>query len=200
MALGTFALPAFAAENANVAKIGETEYATLAEAIAAAGKLGGAKVEILKDFDFDSTKTITVSGNVTLSGAHTISRGSYKGTMFTVKAGSSLTLDGGIVLDGNNNWIFDGANFFADMAAGKTLKTGAKNSYTTSAGTVATAAMISIANGAKAIVNNATIRNCWADNHNNGSIFKVPAGAVLETNEGSLIKHSRDSALTACSI
>ena len=166
-----------------VAAIGEEQYKTLAEAVTAANTMGTATIVMLQDIDFDSTAALTIKGNIAITGEYTISRGDYAGTLFSVAKDATLTLDDGIVLDGSNNWTFDSEGYYADMAAGLTLSTGAKNSYTTSNGTEATAAMISIAGGGAVVMNDATIQNNW------GGLFKIPAGATLTTNEGSLIKH-----------
>ena len=175
----------------NVAKIGDAEYATLAEAVTAANAMGTATIELLQNTV--SAQNLTIKGNVTLIGAYTISRGEGAGTLFTVSAGATLTLDGGLVIDGGNNWTFDGEGYYADMADHLLLSTGAKSSYTTSNGIEVAAPMISIAAKGAVVMNSATIQNNWASNHNNGALFKVPAGATLTMNANALIKHIRGS-------
>jgi len=93
-------------------------YETLTEAVADANKLAGANVIVMiKDIDFDSTKALSVTGDLTIISeptheqAHIISRGGYAGTLFSIAKGISLTLDGGIVFDGDNNWAFDSATY-----------------------------------------------------------------------------------------
>ena len=97
-----------------VAKVGTTSYTTLKEAVEAAGKIeGGAVVELLSDVTLE--EKITVSGNVTVSGAYTIYRAkSYTGTLFSVNSGATLTLDGGLTVDGGNNYIFDKDAYMRD--------------------------------------------------------------------------------------
>lgn len=181
-----------------VCEIVETgvKYVTLEEAVAAANASSDADtIKLLQNIDFssDSNKKLAIKGDTTIIGEYIISRGTYAGTMFEVSANGKLTLDGSVILDGNNNWTFDSEGYYADMAAGKTLSTGAKNSYTASNGTEVTAAMISILNKGAVVVNKATIQNSYATNNNTGALFKVPAGASLTVAEGALIQHIHSS-------
>ncbi len=115
MMVSLFAVGAFAEDTANVAAIGDTEYATLAAAIDAAES--GATVTLLKDVTL--SEKLTIKNDVTIEGAHTITRGdAYTGTLFVVNKGASLTLDGGLVIDGNNNYAFDADLYAQDLAAG----------------------------------------------------------------------------------
>ena len=96
-------------ESKAVCMIVETgvEYETLAAAVADANASAGADtIKMLKDIDFD--KTLSIKGAVTIIGEYTITRGeNFAGTFFTVPKGASLTLDGGLVIDGNNDWDMD---------------------------------------------------------------------------------------------
>ena len=168
-----------------VAKVGEIEYSTLKEAVDEANKIdGGGTITLLKDVTL--SEKLTIKKNITISGEYTITRG-IAGTIFVVDKNATLTLDGGVVIDGGNNWTFDSEQFYADMAAGLTLSTGAKESYSTSGGIESTAVMISInGNNGKVVMNQATIQNNWGK-----AIFHVPAGATYEMNTGSLIQHIR---------
>ena len=74
----SFAPPIFAQ---NVAKVGDTEYATLAEAISAAS--AGGTVELIADV----TESVTLSKSVTIDGANF----KYTGTM-TVNKGLTVTV------------------------------------------------------------------------------------------------------------
>lgn len=100
------------------AVIGDVYYETLAEAITAANAMeGGATVTLLKDVTL--SQKLTISGNVTIEGAYTLTRGdAYTGTLFVVNKGATLTLDGGLVIDGNNNYAFDADLYAQDLAAG----------------------------------------------------------------------------------
>ena len=178
-----------------VALVGEIPYTTLKAAVAAANATeGGATIELLDNITL--SEKLTIKKNITIDGNdYTITRG-IAGTILAVDKNATLTLDGGVILDGNNNWTFDSAGYYADMAEALTLNTGAKNSYSTSeeGGINSTAAMITISGTKGAVVmNKATIQNSWAGNHNSGALFSVPAGATLNTNEGSLIQHIRNS-------
>jgi len=182
----------FAAPVCRIVETGE-EYETLSAAVADANALGTSTIEMLKSIDFDSDKALSITGDVTIIGDYTISRGDYTGTMFSVAKGATLTLDDGITFDGDNDWTFDSEGFYGDMEKGLVLSTGAKNSYTTSDGTEATAAMFSILSGGVVVMNDATIQNYWASNHNTAALFKIPAGAELTINDGALIKHIHGS-------
>ena len=182
----------FAAPVCRIVETGE-EYETLSAAVADANALSTSTIEMLKSIDFDSDKALSITGDVTIIGDYTISRGDYTGTMFSVAKGATLTLDDGITFDGDNDWTFDSEGFYGDMEKGLVLSTGAKNSYTTSDGTEATAAMFSILSGGVVVMNDATIQNYWASNHNTAALFKIPAGAELTINDGALIKHIHGS-------
>jgi len=171
-----------------VAMVGTTKtYKKLSDAVAAANAMeSGATITLLSDITL--SETLTISKNITITGNKTITRG-IAGTIFAVDKNATLTLDGGVVIDGGNDWTFDSENFYADLAAGKTLSTGAKESYATSeeGGLEATAAMITISgtNGA-VVMNEATIQNNWGS-----PLFTVPYGADLIMNKGTLIQHIR---------
>ena len=91
------------------AKIVETgeNYESLKEAVEAANKLESATIQLLKSIDL--AEKLTITGDVTLDGSgYTITRGKlsdgnwYTGTLFSVSANASLTLDGGVTIDGGN--------------------------------------------------------------------------------------------------
>ena len=166
-----------------VAIIGDATFTTLKGAVDAANANEGADVIELVDNTI-ADKAMTITENVTISGNYTITR-AVTGTMITVNAGKTLTLDGGIVIDGDNNWTFDSVNYYADMAARKTLSTGAKNSYTASeeGGLVATNAMFTVKGAV--VMNNAAIQNNWGS-----TLFSIPAAdAALTMNAGTKIQH-----------
>lgn len=116
-ASGTSSAPA-------VAVIGDAKYATLAQAVTAAkgavdeeGNVAPATVTLLKDVTLG--EKLTISGNVTISGEKTITRdAAYTGTLFTVNSGATLTLDGGLVIDGGNAWTYTKTPLDMDMANG----------------------------------------------------------------------------------
>ena len=165
-------------------------YTTLTEAVADANALEGANtIVMIKDIDFDSDKALSVTGDLTIIGEQTISRGAYTGTLFTVPAGSSLTLDGGIVFDGSNNWIFDKELYENDLY-NRVDNPIAAYAYSAEGGTVGTAAAF-VVNGT-VTANDATFRNFFSTKDSNAgdaAIFKVNANAVLDTN-GALIDHN----------
>ena len=170
-------------------KIVETgvEYDTLTEAVSAANKMDSATIEMLKSIDFEGTK-LEIKKDITIIGKYTISRGAYTGTLFTVPAGSSLTLDGGIVFDGSNNWIFDKALYENDLY-NRVDNPITAYAYSAEGGTVGTAAAF-VVNGT-VTANDATFQNFFSTKDSNAgdaAIFKVNANAVLDTN-GALINH-----------
>ena len=170
-----------------VAEIVETgvQYETLAAAVAAANESEGADtIKMLTDIDFDAAEALTITGAITITGEHTISRGSYAGTLFTVPAGSSLTLDGGLIIDGNNNWIFNEEAYRADMKINN-----AKHPYATAeeGAPVASGAAINIAGDL--VVNKATIQNHYSTVWN-FSVFYVSDGATLTMNDGATVTHN----------
>ena len=106
-----------------VAKIGDTFYETLKSAVDAANASEtGATIEIISDFNLDKTTMdpkngkLTIAKNITIWGNdHTLTRGvSYTGTFFVVNSGATLTLDGGLVIDGNNNYSMDMDSYWYD--------------------------------------------------------------------------------------
>lgn len=84
------ALPASANENANVAKIGDTEYASLDDAIAAAND--GDTITLISDVEV--TSVVTVSGkSITLDfGGNTLTSSATNG--ISVAADAALTITG----------------------------------------------------------------------------------------------------------
>ena len=176
----TFAL---ATETGNVAKIGTQGYATLAEAIAAANAAeGGATVTLLQDVILG--EKLTISGNVTISGAHTITRAdTYTGTLFAVNAGATLTLDGGLVIDGGNDWSYIKGEPELDMANGSGTKV--VNHITPAEGGVNATAHL-IVNKGTLNANTTTIQNSYSTN----GVSAIECGANSVTVlDGATIKH-----------
>ena len=194
----TPALYSIATDSDAVAVFNDETYETLKEAVAEANKVtpkdGEANVITLRE-DIELGETLTIKKDITIEGDAIITRTTPK-TIFAVDENATLTLDGGLVVDGNNDWDFDSEGYYADMEAGLTLTTGAKNSYTASeeGGLNATNPMISISGTKGAVVMNAaTIQNNYATNRNDGCLFGIPAGATLNINEGAMIKHIHSS-------
>jgi len=171
----------------SVAIVDKTGYATLKEAITKANAVeGGATVTLIKDVTLG--EKLTISGNVTIAGAYTITRAdTYTGTFFAVNSGATLTLDGGLVIDGGNNYEFDRAAFDADAADwNKSIaKEDSAKWFTPEEGApVATAFMITTTGGTVNL-NNVTVQN----NYSVGSGV-VSAGANSTINlTGAKITH-----------
>ena len=177
-ASGTSSAPA-------AAQIGDVKYATLAEAIAAANATANATVTLLSNVTLGEKLTIT--GNVTISGAYTITRDTYTGTLFTVNSGATLTLDGGLVIDGGNEYVFDRDAFDADAANWNTpiAKEDSAKWFTPEVGApVATAYMITTTGGTVNL-NNVTIQNNYSVS---SGIVSVGEGSTV-TLTGAKITH-----------
>ena len=171
-----------------VAKVGTTAYSTLKEAVEAAGKIeGGAVVQLLSDVTVD--EKITVSGNVTVSGAYTIYRAeSYTGTLFSVNSGATLTLDGGLTVDGGNNYTFDKDAYMRDAVDNWNVSITKEESakwFTPEAGApVATAYMITTTGGTVNL-NSVTVKNNYSVSY---GVVSVGAGSAV-TLTGARITH-----------
>ena len=184
---------AFAEESNSVARVGETEYTSLKAAINAANTMDNANVVLLKDVTL--SEKLTIKKNMTISGEHTITRGANV-NLFVVNKNVTLTLDGGVVIDGGNNWTFDSESYYADLAADKKHENVLSVTYATSAegGIEANTQLIYLNDtGATVVMNKATIQNIYASNHNNGAAFRVPSGGTLIFNDGALVQHIKGS-------
>ena len=104
--LTTLVIASFAVyAEGDVASIGDTTYSTLAEAVTAANAMDGdVTITLLQDTTFN--QSMTISNNITLTRDD-----AYTGTLFTVNADKSLTLND-LTIDGNNNWTFDDEAFY----------------------------------------------------------------------------------------
>lgn len=173
-----------------VAEIVETgvQYKSLAAAIAAANESEGADtIKMLTDIDFDAAEALPINGVITITGKHTISRGNYAGTLFTVPAGSTLTLDGGLIIDGNNNWVMDKAAYEKDRDnMVQVLQDDCEKYFTFVDGeTKATDFMITNAGGTVNL-NAVTIQNNYS--YNSG-VVKVTAANAITNLKGATVTH-----------
>ena len=167
-----------------VAQIGDVKYATLAEAIAAANAADGATtVTLLADVTL--SEKLTITGDVTIEGAYTITRGdAYTGTLFTVNAGATLTLDGGLTIDGGNNWAYTVFPPVMDLENGSGTKV-ADHITPAEGGVNATAHMI--VNNGTLNVHSVTIENSYSI----GEVSLINAGANSVTIlDGATIRHT----------
>ncbi len=158
-----------------------------------------ASEDALKTALAGTDKTITLTGNivldeklvidrdVTITGKKTITRdASYTGTLFEVKAGAVLTLDGGLTIDGGNNYSFDQTKYENDL---KTLtqvaKADAEKYFMVDAGDpVATAYMMTVAGELN--LNNVAIKNHYSTN---GSGLVNASNGAKVTLDGAKITH-----------
>lgn len=102
--------------------IGETDYPTLQAAIDSVAENGSAVIKLHKAIALTGQLEVKDSRTITLEGG-AITRGKlangtwYTGTVATVAAGSTLKLDGGLTVDGGNDWTFLEKEYMADMKA-----------------------------------------------------------------------------------
>ena len=180
-ASGTFSAPA-------AAQIGDVKYATLKDALAAANALESATITLYKNVTLG--EKLTVTGNVTITGAYTITRADdYTGTLFVVNAGATLTLDGGLVIDGNNEWTLNTELYNQALTLQVNNTTWAELITSEEGKPCATAPMF-LVNGS-VVANNVTIQNNYSNkSSNNGDygVFQVQANATLTMN-GATVKH-----------
>ncbi len=189
----------------HVCEIVETgvKYKTLAAAIADANVSEGADtIRMLMSIDFDTdymkknqsakkVDALSITGDVTIIGDYTISRGEYAGTLFKVPAGASLTLDGGLTIDGNNNWTFNEELYnhnLMNMVRGTNW-----NDYITPEenGTVANAAMFMVNGTVNA--KDMSIKNTYSLNSGHPLFYVKGAIAVLNM-EGAQVVHCANKA------
>ena len=189
MVLTMMPVMTFAAdETTNVAAIGETEYATFKEAITAAN-VEGATVTLLKDVTLG--EKLTINKNITIAGDYAITRAdTYTGALFTVNAGATLTLDGGLVIDGNNDWTFNAAKYEEDLKNNVSVATGFNDYVIPETGApIATAAMFTVYGAV--VMNDATIQNHVGNA--NQRVFYVNGTkdlpGALTMNSGATITH-----------
>ena len=182
------------ADKVYLAQVNGVGYDSLVEAVAAANEMGTATIILNKDVILGQKLTIT--GNVTISGtglsrtatAATITRAdNYTGTLFTVNAGAVLTLDGGLVIDGANNYTFDAELYAADLANwnASVSKADSAKWFTPEAGAPVAIAYMITTNGGTVNLNDVTIQNNYAVS---SGIVSVGANSTV-TLSGAKINH-----------
>lgn len=163
-----------------------TNYETLSEAINAANSAGGGEITLLRDINL--AESLTISSNITLKGSHTIYRAdTYTAGLFVVNAGATLTLDGGITIDGGNEWVLTD-DFMADLNAGIPVsRTGDYYVVPEEGAPVGSAYMINVFGAV--IMNNATVCNNYTTS-NKAAVFYLNNEANLTTNSGAVLKNN----------
>ncbi len=169
-----------------VALVGSKPYESFVEAVKAANE-ASATVTLLKDVTLGEKLTIT--GKVTISGNKTITRAkAYAGTLFAVNAGATLTLDGGVIVDGANNYQFDSAAYAADLADWENYvpKEDSAKWFTPEEGApIANGHMITVAGGTVNL-NDVTVQNNYGIS--TGVVKATAANSTVNLN-GAQIKH-----------
>lgn len=164
-------------DNVSVARVDAQEYASLKEAVEAAALVeGGAVVELLGDVVVG--EKITVNGNVTISGEYTVYRqDNYTGTLFTVSAGATLTLNG-VTVDGANNYVFDKDAFMADVDNWNVpvAQEDSAKWFTPEEGAPVASAFMFTTTGGTINLNNVTVQNNYSVN---SGVISVGAGSTV---------------------
>ncbi len=203
----------------DVAKIGEVTYETFADAIAAANATESeSTITLISDIEIN--EAFIISKNITISGPYTITRykddvGSYyTGTLFTVDAGASLTLDGGLIIDGENHWTMDMELYNSDLYSMNRVYAGECEKYfiliegepratafmITSTGGIINlnnvtfknnfstrSGIVSVGVGSTVILTGATITHCASTQGNGLAVNANGANINVVMNEGTII-------------
>ncbi len=173
-------------------KISAGTYDGLVAAIGQANSSGGAVVTLTDDI------TVTagfpnITSEIVIKGAYVLLRDtSFKGSFFNVSAGGSLTLDGGIVIDGNNEWALKETEYQAALQA---QAEGTKVNYTgTSMITLETGAPVSTARmfniSGTLNMNAVTVKNHVGNNTGNAGVAVVNADGIWNLNAGAKLIHN----------
>ncbi len=166
-----------------VAIVDGKEYASFVEALNAVNENGGILI-LCKDVKL--AEKITIKSAVKIVGEYTITRDeSYLGTLFVVNADASLTLDGGLTIDGGNDWSFDKEAYEQDLYALNRVTSAFASKYFTvdENAPVANAYMISVSGALNLF--DITIKNHYSIN---SGIVNASNGANV-TLEGAYITH-----------
>ncbi len=93
-------------------------YSELVSAINQANTSGGAVITLTADITVTAAFP-NITADVVIKGAHhtLLCANDYIGGFFTVNAGATLTLDGGVIIDGNNEWVFN-ESLYAEKKVG----------------------------------------------------------------------------------
>ena len=143
--------------------------------------------------DTELSSKITVSSDITLTGGYTVTRADdYTGGFFEVSSGASLTLDGGVVFDGNNEWVLDREGFeavFEEYKTNSKLNRGWPDYITLEEGAPNASGSSMFKVSGTLTVNRATIKNNFGrviELTNNGA----EESSVCNINDGALITHN----------
>lgn len=185
MAVAMMICAAVSVSAAAVAKIGDQEFPNMGAAIAKANELhlaNGEPVTITMVANTTMYGQQNINGNVTITGNYTITRGADV-TLFSIgNPDASLTLDGGVILDGGNNWTFLNDDFNAHLETAPNA--GGSYSQAEVGGLVATKPLIGCAGNL--VIKNATIQN----NYVNGKMLIDLQNATISLKSGAKIQHN----------
>ncbi len=167
-------------------------YDELVSAINQANTSGGAVITLTADITVTAAFP-NITADVVIKGAHTLLRdNAYKLGFFVISAGASLTLDGGLVIDGNNEWILKEAEYQATLDA---QKEGVVSTYEgfalvtlESGAPVATTRIFSISGTLN--MNNVTVQNHVGNTSGNAGVAIVNANGEWNLNSGAKLIHN----------
>ena len=178
----------------NVAKVGETEYATLSEALNAWND--GTILTLLADVE--TANTISMSSGTrtfTLNG-HNITKTGASGSVFQVTGSSSLTVNGTGSISGGrgtpcDTWEIRGGGFYVADNAEVTV-----NNVTITGNTAFYGGGVFLSNNATFTMNNGTISHNHINNKNGwtsgGGVWIQDSGTFI-MNGGSVTENTADS-------
>ncbi len=162
---------------------GATMHTSLADALENAED--GDVITVLFDMELGATlivdKSVTITGTCTLTRART-----HTGTLFTVAQGASLTLGGGLVIDGGNEYAFDRALYDADAENWNTAipTSDCAKWFTPAEGAPVATAYMFVVNGALHL-NDVTVQNNYSIN---SGVVLANANSSVELS-GATIRH-----------
>ncbi len=164
----------------------------LTDAINTANDKTSALINLTSDITVTSVFP-SITSDIAIKGEYTIWRdNSYTGRFFSVDQEASLTLDGGITIDGNHKWTFDKTGFEAscDISDGKfeIYQYNERLRFTAPAegAPIATAAMFSV-------LGNMVLKNVTVQNHYGNSscrIITLAGTGTLTMYDGTTFKHN----------
>ncbi len=159
-------------------------YNALVSAINEANTAGGAVINLTSDITVTAAFP-AITSEIVIKGAYTLLRNSaYTGKFFTVNSGATLTLDGGLVIDGNNDWILHKDIFLEHIRVGQYDST--FKSYITPENDAPVSTSNTFIVSGVLNIYSATVKNTYSSQ----SLMYVNTGGAVYLRAGSLITHN----------
>lgn len=175
-----FTMPVQAEDNA-VAKVNDTSYTSLDDALQAIEQNAGGTIILLDDITI--SKKYEIKYDTTISGNFTIYRGTdYADTLFLVEDDTTLTLDG-ITYHGGATWTLDKTTYSQYLNTGYKVTNEEKLALVsfTEDSTIATAPAFNVSGSL--IANNCLFTNNFSKSSNQGIVYLVKdKEAIFELN------------------